>query len=714
MPRFHAPVLLLVVCFSAVFAKKPVSIEALSSDAASEQPIEPVWAPNGGAFVYERRGELRLYDATSGRERQLTAVEPLERRATAVPKERPFAFQNRRVRERRLQWLPDGKQLLISAGGDLFLWNVAAGGYRQLTATPEREADPTVSPDGRRVSFRRANELYVMDIESGETIRLTHDASSTLWNARLDWVYPEELEIGTAHWWSPDSRSIAYMQFDVSREMIYPQVDLLGLNAILEPQRYPKAGTPNADVRVGIVPAGGGRTLWLHLGQTRDHLYARLDWLPDSRFVAVQRLNRVQNRLTLISSDIETGRSRVMLEETDPYWVNLADGLTFLSGDRFLWPSERSGYRHLYLYSPDGVHQLTKGDWEVKDVACVDGGSGEIYYVSTQASPLERHLYRVGLNGAPPERITKAAGTHTVSMGPGCGYYVDTHSSLSEPPQTAVHKASGDQTGIIGDMGRRLAEEYEFLPVEIVTVKASDGATLYSRLIKPAGFESGRKYPAIVLVYGGPHAQSVLNQWMGLKWEQALAHRGFVVWQLDNRGTAGRGHAWETRLYRRFGKQELEDQEAGVRHLVETGFVDAGRIGISGWSYGGFMTLYALLHAPDLFRAGIAGAPVTDWRNYDTIYTERYLGLPSENEAGYRESSPVHYAANLKASLMLVHNIEDDNVLFQNTVQMLNELQEAGKPFDLMLYPQKAHHVAGSASQHMREAMIAFFEQTLK
>ncbi len=306
------------------------------------------------------------------------------------------------------------------------------------------------------------------------------------------------------------------------------------------------------------------------------------------------------------------------------------------NGAEFLWASERDGFRHLYRYSAEGkeLARLTAGDWEVTEVAGVDESAGDVFFLSTEASPLERHLYSVKLAGGERRRITSTPGTHAVSMAPGCEYYLDTFSSLQLPVRKVIFKAGGVEWAPFVEADRKPLEQYDIRPVEIVKVKASDGSLLYARLIRPAGFRTGRKYPAVVFVYGGPHAQDVSNRWEGLNLEQALAHRGFVIWQLDNRGSGGRGHRWESALFRNLGATELEDQKEGLRRLVSMGFVDASRVGIYGWSYGGFMTLYSLVNAPNLFRAGVAGAPVADWRNYDSIYTERYMGLPSENEEG--------------------------------------------------------------------------------
>ncbi|MGB9604575.1 MAG: S9 family peptidase, partial [Bryobacteraceae bacterium] len=634
MSRLLLALLLLPVAEAA--QKKPVTLEAIAARRPTP-PLTPVWSPEGSRFVYTEQGKLWLYEIPSRSKRELVALSAFA--AAAVKPQAPatWPWENRGVREENVQWLPSGRELLIRAGGDLFLFRLAAGGWVQLTATPEDERDPKLSPDGRRVSFRRGHDLWVMELASRHQTRLTHDGSETVRNAELDWVYPEELALGTAHWWSPDSTRIAYLQFDVTREPLYPQVDLLPLPPRYEPQRYPKAGEPNAEVRLGVVAATGGPTRWLDVGDTRDALLARFHWMPDSSAIAVQRLNRVQNRQELLLAPATGEPARVILRETDSCWINVRDNFRWLKqGRELLWWSERDGYGHLYRYSAEGelVAQLTRGDWEVTEVAGVDEKAGYVYFLSTEASPLERQLYRVSLEGGQPQRITAQPGTHNVNMAPDGGYFVDTYSSLATPPATVLSTSEGKEIAMLRQADTKLLAEYDIRPTETVEVKAPDGAVLYARLIRPAGFDPSRKYPAVVAIYGGPHAQTVRNGWYGLSFDQVLAHHGFVVWQLDNRGSAGRGHKWECAVHRNLGARELEDQKAGLAHLLALGFVDPKRVGIYGWSYGGYMTLYCLLNAPEFFRAGIAGAPVTDWRNYDTIYTERYMGLPSEDPEG--------------------------------------------------------------------------------
>ncbi len=679
----------------------------------------PIWSKDGKTFAYREGGKLMLYDVAAKSSRELLDMQPLTQAAKKVPAPERFEWENRGVREEAVQWMPSGQDLLIATGRDLFLWHIPSGKFEQLTATSDEERDPKPSPDGRFVAFRRNHDLYAIELATHKETRLTNNGSATLRNAETDWVYPEELALGTAYWWSPDSHSIAYLQFDVSREPLYPHADLRSSRPIAEPQRYPQAGDANADVLLGVVPVAGGPTRWMDTGSTRyQYLIGRVQWWPDSRHLAVLRLTRVQDKLDLLSADATTGETRVVLQETDPYWVNLHDDLRFLDdGKRFLWSSERDGYRHLYLYSNDGrmLRQLTSGDWEVRGLVGVDSRTDRVYYLSSETSPLETQLYSVRLNGKDRTRVTSEEGTHAVSLSPGAAYFVDTYSNTATPSRRVLREASGAEYAVLRESDRTAANQYELLKAEVVKVKAADGRTnLFGSLIRPANFQPGRKYPAIVLVYGGPHAQTVVNAFHGPGMEQMLAHRGYVVWQLDNRGSAGRGHIFESAVYRSLGVVELADQKAGIDYLTSLGFVDPERIGVYGWSYGGFMTLNCMLNAAPLFRAGIAGAPVTNMANYDTIYTERYMGLPLNNVDGYQKTNLSLNAANLNGNLMLVHNFQDDNVLFQNTLQMVDALERAGKRFELMIYPQKAHGVTGPVRRQMLESMVEFFDRTLK
>lgn len=706
----------LLICLPVFAQKKPVTLESLKA-VKHEGDGPATWGPDGKTFLFQRGPALRIYDCATRTSKELVSTEALDAAAVKGPEEGAFGWTNRYVESGGPEFSASGKEVLYSTGGDLFLIHVDTGKWQQLTKTPVAEEDAKLSPDGKMVAFRRASDLYALEIASGKETRLTHDGSETLLNGELDWVYPEELELGTAYWWSPDSKAIAYLQFDISREPIVPHEDVLGVRVRYEPERYPQVGENNADVHLGVVPAAGGATRWLEVGDTRNaYLIARAGWMPDSRSVYVVRMNRVQNRLELFSIGVESNMPASILREADPYWINLDGDVRFLKdGKRFLWTSEKDGYRHIYLHSVEGkeLKQLTKGEWEVRSILDVD--DERVLYLSNEGSPLEQHLYSVKLNGGGKQRLDKTEGTHRVSAGPGAPYYLDTYSTLKSPSRTTLHSGDGAELGVYREANTKAMDEYEILPTEIVKFKGADGTELHGRLIKPKGFQTGKKYPVLVEVYGGPGVMlPVHNSWTGLSMDQVYAHKGYVVWECENRGGQGRGHRFETAIFRNLGSAELADQLAGVKYLVSLGFADEKRIGIHGWSYGGFMTLNALLNAPDVFRAGISGAPVTSWLNYDTIYTERYMGLPKENVEAYKNTALAPKAGNLKAKLMLVHNYEDDNVLFQNSLQMTNALQNAGKQFEYMLYSQKTHGVSGAAAEQMNASMLDFFERNLK
>jgi len=711
--------LALLLATAAFAQKKPITLETVNELAVRAGPGPPIWAPDGQRFAFRQGRSLMLYSIAAKSAKTLASLDHLDAAAVKPSAgDPPFDWTNRRVETGDLQWSADGKALLAAAGGDVFLIHTETGKWDQLTKTPAVELDPKLSPDGSRIAFRRGWDLYVLEVHGKKETRLTSGGSATLRNGGLDWVYPEEIGLATAFWWSPDSRWLAYLQFDTSQEPMFPHEDLRGLRAVFEPEPYPQAGENNATVHLGVIQAAGGKTRWLEAGDTRDsQLVARVGWLPNAHSVYVVRTNRVQNRMEMLAIDTESGRAATLFRESDKHWINLRGDPQFLQDSkRFLWTSERDGYRHLYLYSNDGkdMKQLTRGDWEVTGIAGVDESGGRVFYTSSEGSHLERHLWVVGLDGQNKRRLTEGAGTHAISMAPGAAVFLDTYSNLTTPPRAVLRSADGRELSVYRQTDRR-QEEYDVLPTEIEQFRGPDGTLLEGRLIKPAGFQSGVKYPVIVSVYGGPGVTlPVRNAWYGVNLDQVLAHRGYVIWEAENRGGMGRGHAFEAPVFHQLGPIELADQVAGVKHLLSLGFADPQRVGIRGWSYGGFMTVNALLNAPDVFQAGFAGAPVTSWLNYDTIYTERYMGLPKENPDGYEATALPQYAAKLRGKLMLAHNLEDDNVLFQNTLQLTDALQLAGKQFELMVYPQKTHAVTGAAADQLNEMMIEFFDRNLK
>ena len=604
-----AGVLVLTASFSAA-QKKPVTLDDVAAPGGGVSG-SLVWSPAGDSFVIAERDVLSLYNVKTGESRDILPLSKLKAAAAKTVEPEMADWTNRRVSEHAVQWFADGRRLLVLAAGDLFIVDSEKGTFEALTHAADDERDPELSPDNRYASFRRAHDLYLVDVKSRAITRLTNDGSGTLLNGEPDWVYPEELELETAHWWSPDSRSIAYLQFDISREPVFPQVSLLNARGVMEPERYPKAGDPNAAVRLGIITIPGGPTKWMELGPASDNLLARVVWSPNSRQVMAERLNRIQNKVDLLLADIQTGAAKTVVHEEDRYWINVHLAPLFLGkGERFLWASERTGFRHLYIYGADGKQQaqLTAGDWEVDKMVGISETRQRVYYMSTEASPMDRQVYSVAFDGSGKRRLSTAPGTHSASLSPDGAYFMDDYSSVASPARSVLCAAEdGKEIAVYREANRAPIERYDLQPVETVTVKTIDGAALFAHLIKPAGFDAAKKYPAIVTIYGGPDVQEVRNTWAGFSWSQVMAQKGFVIWQLDNRGTKGRGHAFESVIWHHLGAQELADQKEGIGYLVSLGFVDPERIGMYGWSYGGYMTLYTVTHAPGLIKAAIAG-----------------------------------------------------------------------------------------------------------
>ena len=708
---------LLLLAALAPAAKKPVTLDEFLAYHSAPEP-NVIWAPDGASFVYEENGDVNRCHAATHKCKAWFAIHTLEIAAKTPAVAEQFGWQNRRVAVHSLQWYPNGEDLLASTNGDLFTVH-PDGKFDQITATEIDEEDPSLSPDGSQILYRHNANLYVIDLATKQTRQLTTDGTITLLNGQLDWVYPEELEIDTAAWWSPDSKHIAYLQFDVSNEFIYPQAFLLPERAVSEPERYPQAGTPNARVRLGIVSPQGGATTWINAGNSPDVLLARVAWFPDSSAIALEVLPRLQNTLDLLACNPLDGSVKTLIHEESKDWINVVNSLRLLkTRPELLWLSERSGFRHIYRYSNSGelLGALTSGDWQVSAITAVNEQTQAVYYTSSESSPLESQLYRISLNGGGPRTLLTETGfDHIVQSNRDGTFFIDHFSSQTTPPETLLRNGLGDQVGKLNlNKSKKKTDDLDLRPPEILTVRTPDSTVLYARLIKPPGFQPATKYPAVIDVYGGPGVQIIRNAWTGLDLDQLLAAQGYVVWQLENRGASGRGHAFEAPIFHNLGKQEVADQVLGLDRLIDMGFVDRHRIGITGWSYGGYITIHSMLLAPERFKAGVAGAPVTDWHNYDTIYTERYMGLPAQNTAGYQDSSNVRNASRLAGKLLIVHNLEDDNVLFQNTVQMANAFEEADRPYFMQLYPQKTHGVTGVPRRALYRAMIDFFDRNLR
>jgi dipeptidyl-peptidase-4 len=606
---------------------------------------------------------------------------------------------------------------LINYANDLFYYEFGSDRALRLTNDPQEEVGEQFSPDGRMVSFVRGNNIYVVDLATQRERALTVDAGAKILNGRLDWVYQEEL-YGRGHfdgyWWSPDSTKLAYLRLDESPVHDFTVVDHIPYLQKLEVTAYPKAGDPNPRVQLGVVAAAGGATRWIdtYRYQQADPLIVRVTWTPDSKKVVYQIQNREQTWLDLNFADPRDGKSETVVKETSKAWVEVIGNPHWLKDCSFLWESERNGWRHLYLYGPDGklVRQVTDGKWEVREVHGVDEANGTVYFSGTEHSYIAIDAYRIKLDGTALTRLTQGEGAHQCSFNSTLSLYVDQWSDVNTPPQARLFTSDGALKRAIDESPVPVLAQYKLGKPEFVHVKTRDGFVMEAMMIKPPDFDPAKKYPVWSFTYSGPHAQQVRNTWGGpaYMWNQLLAEKGYIIWICDNRTASGKGveSAWP--VYRNFGELELRDLEDGLAWLKSQPYVDGSRIGLWGWSYGGYMTSYALTHSKT-FRIGISGGTVADWRDYDSIYTERYMGTPEDNPEGYKKSSPRWAAKDLSGKLLLLHGTIDDNVHMQNTIQFVYELEKAGKQFQLMVYPESRHGVVDPVLvKHMRQAMTDF------
>ena len=660
-------------------------------------------------------------DAVSGRSSPLFDAARMEAAFAGVPgvtKDEAAGV----ARSGDLQFNARWTAAIADINQDLYIYDFSTGTATRLTSVAGREEEPTFSPNGRNVAFVRANNLHVVDVATRKEITLTSDGSREILNGKLDWLYQEEI-YGRGrfrgYWWSPDSASLAFLQLDERPVPEYTVVDDFSYRPTVEVTDYPKAGDPNPLVKLGIARVTGGNAQWVQLDEYAggEFLIVDVDWVPDSRSVAFQVQDREQTWLDLNLADAASARTSRVLRETTPAWVNVNGSATWLKDGSFVWLSERSGFKHLYRYRRDGslVGRVTDGRWEVRTFYGVDEERDVAYFDAGARRHIDNDIYRIGLDGQGLTRLSRTDGTHRAIFNPSFTRYVGVWSDAATPAQVRLHSADGAEIRVSDANAVPALAQYRLSKPEFVEVRARDGFVMDAMIIKPPDFDPSRRYPVFQLTYAGPGTASVRNQWAGstFMYHQLLAQHGVVVWVLDNRSASGKGAESQWPVYLRLGELELQDLEDGIGWLKRQTFVDPSRIVLHGWSYGGFMTSYALTHSTS-WAAGVVGAPVTDWRNYDTVYTERYMKTPQNNPDGYKRTAPRFAAANLHGRMLLVHGTIDDNVHMQNSEQFAYELQRAGKPFEMMVYPRSRHGIADPRlNMHFRQAMFDFVMKTV-
>ena len=610
---------------------------------------------------------------------------------------------------------------ILPIGGDLYL-QAGKGALRRLTRTPEPEIDPQPSPDGERVAFVRGGELFALDVATGTETRLSKVAGEGRTHGLAEFIAQEELGRSSGFWWSPEGSRIAYQQTDERSIPPFTIAHLGDASYATETHRYPFAGGENATVRLGVVSSSGGTTTWLNLGEPEDESYlARVDW-DGPRRLLVQLLARDQKSLRLCRIDVNSGDRTLLVEERSSTFVNLHDDLRLVpETGEILWSSERSGYRHLELRDRDGrmIRPLTAGEWPVDAVLGLDARRREVWFASGRGSPLEIQAFRVSLDGGAAVAVTDRPGTHRVVVAPDGEHYVDTFSDRHTPPITTLHRRDGSPVDVLDDASAdpRIAR-FDLSPPLLTEFPNRDGVRLFGAYYAPRQVHPGARVPVVVMVYGGPHVQTVTDSWAMTAdlAAQFLRDRGFGVWKVDNRGSSRRGVAFESALYRNMGEVEVRDQQDGLKFLAASQpEIDPDRVGITGGSYGGYMTLRCLMLAPETFRAGVAVAPVTDWDGYDTGYTERYMGTPADNPEGYRASSVVLGAEKIAGDLLVIHGMLDENVHFRHSARLVRAMIAFGLPFEFLPIPDERHSSRKLPERtYITDRLGSFFERTLR
>jgi dipeptidyl-peptidase-4 len=713
---------------------KPLTIEALfaTGGLTGRGPENTEWSPDGTKLSFVQRdetgehGELWYVDAATGEKKVLVSAAKL---AALAPDANKVKDERERERLTRYHvaaylWAPDSKHLIFDSQGQLWLFDLATGTAVQFTSAPDPSVDPKFSPDGSHVSYVRKHNLYVRPVSGNNEKQLTKDTKDDLFNGDIDWVYAEELSVRSNYFWSPDSKQIVFLHMDETKVPTYPLVNWSPTHPTVDNEKYPKVGDPNPTVKLGVADAEKGKVRWISLTNDEEAYIPRFGWVRDG-VIWAEVLNRNQDKMDLYFVDVKSGKSRIVLTETTPgAWIDFEHvEVRFLnSSGGFIWPSWRDGNMHLYYYTFDKQNpmgadaklerQLTHGDYAVMGIDGVDEAAGNVFFNSNQGDPRQRHIFSAKLDGSGLQQLTHDEGLNFARFADDGKHYERTFAGPTTAPRISLCTAGGACAPVW--QARDEIAEYGLRSPKFLEFKAEDGTTLYGRLLLPPDVQAGAKIPVIVNIYGGPGGQTVLKSTPNA-FDEILARKGFAIFSVDNRGTPGRDRKFATAIRHEFGALELKDQLTALDQLFALyPQLDKDRTGIWGWSNGGSMTLYAMTHS-DRFRAGVAVAPVTNQANYDSIYTERYMGQLKDDPEGYAQSDVTKSAANLHGALMLAHGTGDDNVHFQNSVQMIDALIKAGKQFRLMIYPNKTHSIAGSDARDQLFHMIEeHFERELK
>jgi len=674
---------------------------------------------NGQHYCSNKAGNIIVYDYKTGK-----LVDTLVRAAGLIPE-----GSEDLIRIRSYSLSKDEKKILIptetetiyrwSSMSTFYIWDIDE---QKLTALSDngKQRLAEFSPDGSKVAFVRENNIFIKDLVNGKEIQVTTDGKDRfIINGTTDWVYEEEFGFTKGFFWAPDGNKIAFYSFDES-EVVEYEIQLWGdLYPSMHKYKYPKAGEDNSLVSIHIYDLSAGNIITADIGTETDQYIPRIKWTARPGVLSVQRMNRLQNKLEILLTNAETGESHIIYTEENKYYIDITDHLTFIDEDHFLFTSERDGYNHIYYYNLDGklLKQLTSGEWDVMELEGYDSKRKQAFFIAAKPSPLNRELLSVSLSGD-MKLLSSGVGSNSAGFSSNFDYYINTFTDANTPPYITVNKYNGKVVRVLEentDLIEKL-KEYGYQERDFFTIPLENDISLNAWRILPDGFDPDKKYPVLMYVYGGPGSQTVQNSWGGGQlWYQMLAQHGIICISVDNRGTGARGEEFKKMTYLQLGKYETIDQIASARYLAGFPWVDDEHIGIFGWSYGGFMSTLCMTKGADIFDVGIAVAPVTNWKYYDNIYTERFMRTPQENPEGYEDNSPINFTDEMQGKYLLVHGTADDNVHVQNTIDLITALVESDKQFEMQLYPNKNHGIyGGNTRYHLYRQLTDFLLKNLK
>jgi dipeptidyl-peptidase 4 len=714
-----------------LYAQKLTLEEIFLSDKFKGKTINNIqWKPDGTSFTFTKNNEetnladIYEHSISAGEEKLLAAGSDL------VYNESPIKMS-------KYSWTDDGKYLLIT-GPETAIWRHSKQAPYFLfevntqTLTPLADGNSALknvklSPDGQKVGYVKEHNIYVTDLETGEEKAITKDGTANILNGEFDWVYEEEFSIADAWRWSPDGKKIAFWRMDQTRVKEFYLIDESGIYNKVSSLKYPKTGEQNSIVQIGIADIESETISWMDIGSGDDFYIPRIFWTNSSDILAILKLNRHQNYVELLFADSESGNSKVIIEDKNSTWVDVKQDIMFLKdSDQIIMTSERSNFNHAYLYDYSGnlINQITTGDWEISSLSGVDEKNRLLYFIGKKESPIEQHLYRINLSGKNLQNISQDTGWHEANYSPTIKNFIHFFSDVETPTKIALRNSDGSLVRMLEENKIENVEDYNLIFPEFIKVYTSDGSVLNAYIMKPENYEEDKKYPVIVFGYGGPGSQTVVNRWgsgsqsyhvqQRLLWHNHMLQQGYIIFCVDNRGTGGRGKLFKNFAYGDISKWAVNDHVEAAEYLSTLSYIDKNRIGFWGWSGGGYLALMLMTKGAPHFKAAVSVAPVSDFRLYDAIWTERYMGLLNENIEGYESASAFTYADKLVGNLLIIHGTTDDNVHYQNTLQMASSLQQYGKQFDLMIYPNKNHRIDGGSTQyHLFKKITEFFLEKL-